>query len=97
MRSRSVAGDGLDLPRIISVSNSHLSYNQDIFARNGIQDLLSKKKKLRDLVCINQNATLEESFSLLANSDGIAVVTDNKAHPTGVVTSKAVLNVMARS
>jgi len=69
--------------------------NRDTLARNDFQSLMSNWTELQDLICINQDATLEESFSLLGSSNGIAVVTDNKTHPVGVITSEAVLNAMA--
>ncbi|MCP4071212.1 MAG: glycine betaine/L-proline ABC transporter ATP-binding protein [Hyphomicrobiales bacterium] len=70
--------------------------SREFFARYGSAGLKSKKSETDDVACINQSATLEESFSMLANSDEMAVVIDEGSKPVGVITPKVVLKAMAR-
>ncbi|MCP4047367.1 MAG: hypothetical protein GY732_15425 [Gammaproteobacteria bacterium] len=70
--------------------------SREFFAKYGSEGLKKKKSESPDVACINQNAKLQESFTMLANNDEMAVVIDEGLKPVDVVTTKAVLNGMAR-
>ena len=64
--------------------------------RSGAARLRSDDRGCSGAACIEQNATLEEGFAMLAECDGPAIVTDDRATPVGIVTRKAVLQALAR-
>ena len=45
---------------------------------------------------INQDVTLEQGFAQLAQSEGVAVVTDGDKKPLGIVTSVTIMKILAR-
>ena len=45
---------------------------------------------------INQDVTLEQGFAQLAQSDGVAVVTDGDRKPLGIVSSAKIMKILAR-
>ena len=64
--------------------------------RDGAERLRSDDRGFSGAACIDEKATLEEGFAMLAECDGPAIVTDEQATPVGIVTRKAVLRALAR-
>ncbi|MBC6404374.1 MAG: glycine betaine/L-proline ABC transporter ATP-binding protein [Rhodospirillales bacterium] len=64
--------------------------------RGGAAGLRSDGRGFSGAACIDEKATLEEGFAMLAECDGPAIVTDEQATPVGIVTRKAVLQALAR-
>jgi glycine betaine/proline transport system ATP-binding protein len=59
-----------------------------------LRDLSRDRASLPETVCVDEHATLEESFSSLSSSDDPVVVTNAQSLPVGVIARKTVLKAM---
>ena len=69
---------------------------REIAADCGLANLLGDKSSLPEAVCINEQATLEDSFRLLTGSNETVVVTIDDSIPVGIIARQAVLKAMVR-
>ncbi len=70
--------------------------NRELAAKPDRIGSVSQGQAYPQATCIKQDMTLEEGFALLAESGGLAIVTDDQSTPIGIVTHRAVLNALAR-